>query len=315
MKLFKLASIIAFQTLTACSGGDENNTESLGMPASQVSTPNSVSRMESASITDPLSTISAIPDLTPENTPSNPIVEPIDAPTSSASSTNSATPMPTIQSPSSNGTDWAVIAGNTNSSERDRNGSNIVEPDEWQRILENQFLARFELSMSQSEAEEEKEEEEPIESDPESEWLRKQIFNINGNKFKLSDLFKLENENNIHIFEDKVIGKLVSALKTCAYYTDNPNLSPIIQKHAQKQAPIFGEKIINRKEINRNTYVVLSSVLYTIRTRHASPKTIGENDNAYLKLRAESARNAFKQNPLNLSEQAYKALRQSPQCG
>ncbi len=51
MKLFKFASIIAFQTLAACGGGNESNTENVVMPALRVNPENSAAPAESVDIT------------------------------------------------------------------------------------------------------------------------------------------------------------------------------------------------------------------------------------------------------------------------
>ncbi len=72
MKLFKFASIIAFQTLAACGGGNESNTENVVTPAFRVNPENSAAPAESVDITrQDASHTSPTPIITPtrSNTP------------------------------------------------------------------------------------------------------------------------------------------------------------------------------------------------------------------------------------------------------
>ncbi|MCX8565535.1 MAG: hypothetical protein ON057_000262 [Glomeribacter sp. 1016415] len=96
MKLFKFASIIAFQTLAACGGGDESNTENLKAPASKASTENSISPVRSVIITGQ----SAIEDIA-TTAPFTAILEPINVPTNSASHTPILTPATISAAPGS----------------------------------------------------------------------------------------------------------------------------------------------------------------------------------------------------------------------
>ncbi|GAM52466.1 predicted cell-wall-anchored protein SasA [bacterium endosymbiont of Mortierella elongata FMR23-6] len=120
MKLLKFASIIAFQTLAACGGGDENNMENVGTPASKISTKNSSSPVGSINITAqsaiedlaiaaaPITSISAISASTSSSTHSSPII---------GSTTNSPSPTPTLELDNFFATPAASTSSSTHSSE------------------------------------------------------------------------------------------------------------------------------------------------------------------------------------------------------